>query len=91
MNDLISRKELLDRLRGNVLVDVTPELEKAIEDQPTAFDTEKVMEELNNCRKIMLSPTSKDCFGEECKENDCLACVFNKAMEVIEKGGIEEE
>lgn len=91
MNDLISRKELLDRLRGNVLVDVTPELEKAIEDQPTAFDKEKVMEKLNNCRKIMLSPTSKDCFGEECKENDCLACVFNKAMEIVRKGGIEEE
>lgn len=47
MSDLISRKALLDRLRGNVLVDVTPELEKTIEDQPTAFDVEKVMEELN--------------------------------------------
>ena len=60
-------------------------------DTQAAFDKEKVIEELDNCRKIMLSPTSKDCFGGECKENDCLACVFNKAMEVIEKGGIEEE
>jgi|GEM_PF-384144 hypothetical protein len=34
-NDLISRSALLDRLRGNVLIDVTSELEKAIQEQPT--------------------------------------------------------
>ena len=105
--DLISRETLIEEIMSfrcsltglrsgkGMLALVADQYRKSIlqiiEDQPTAFDTEKVMEELNNCRKIMLSPTSKDCFGEECKENDCLACVFNKAMEVIEKGGIEEE
>ena len=55
---------------------------------PTAFDTEKVIEELDKCKQIMLSPASKDCFGEECRENDCMACVFNKAIEIVEKGGV---
>lgn len=105
--DLISRETLIEEIMSfrcsltglrsgkGMLALVADQYRKSIlqiiEDQPTAFDVEKVMEELNNCRKIMLSPTSKDCFGGECKENDCLACVFNKAMEVIEKGGIEEE
>ena len=30
-DDLISRKALLDSLRGNVLVDVTPEIEKTVD------------------------------------------------------------
>ena len=30
------------------LIDVTPELEKEIEQQPTAFDKEKVIEEILN-------------------------------------------
>ena len=33
-NDLIRRGALMQSLRGNVLVDATPELEKAIEEQP---------------------------------------------------------
>lgn len=48
MSDLISRKVLLDRLRGNVLVDVTAELEKSIEEQPVAFDKKAVIKELNS-------------------------------------------
>lgn len=33
-NNMISRSALLDRLRGNVLIDVTSELEKEIQNQP---------------------------------------------------------
>lgn len=43
---LIDADELMDRLRGNVLIDVTTELEKTIADQQTAFDKEKVIDEL---------------------------------------------
>lgn len=45
---LIDADELMMRLRCNVLIDVTPELEKEIEQQPTAFDKEKVIEEILN-------------------------------------------
>ena len=48
IDDLINRKALLDSLRGNVLVDVTSELEEAIKGQPTVFDKEKVIEELED-------------------------------------------
>ena len=37
-DDLISRTALMQSLRNNVLVDVTPNLEQAIEEQPTAYD-----------------------------------------------------
>ena len=60
-----------------------------IDRQPTAFNKDKVVEVLDECRKIMLSPTNIDCFGEPCKESDCLACMFNKAIEIVEKGGID--
>lgn len=43
---LIDADRLMDNLRGNVLIDVTPELERAIEQQPAAFDKEKVIEKI---------------------------------------------
>lgn len=73
MSDLISRKALLDSLRGNVLVDVTPKLEEAIEDQPTAFDKEKVVLELQEAKELDVYVPLED------------------ALEIIRKGGIEEE
>lgn len=42
-NDLISRSALLQALKGNVLVDVTSNLENAIAEQPTAYDLDKVV------------------------------------------------
>lgn len=43
---LIDVDKLLSALRGKVLVDVTSELEKAISEQPTAYDVDKVVEQL---------------------------------------------
>ena len=45
---LIDADRQMDSLRGNVMIDVTPKLEQAIEQQPTAFDKEKVIEELED-------------------------------------------
>ena len=45
---LIDADELMMRLRCNVLIDVTPELEKEIEQQPTAFDKKKVIEKIKD-------------------------------------------
>ena len=36
----------------------------------------------------MISPVSQDCFGEECRYNDCMACVFAKAIEIVKRGGL---
>lgn len=35
---LIDADKLMDSLRGNVLVDVTPWLEEAIDEQPTVYE-----------------------------------------------------
>ncbi len=45
-DDLISRSALMQLLRGNVLVDVTSNLEQAIAELPTAYDVDKVIERL---------------------------------------------
>lgn len=74
-NDLISRKALLDSLRGNVLIDVTTKLEKTIQEQPIAFDKEKVINDLLNAS--ICSATDEDSFVE-----------LEEAIEIIEKGGV---
>lgn len=68
---LIDADKLMDSLKGNVLIDVTTELEKTIAEQQTAFDKEKVIEEL--------------------KEEGCIIDdeKGNRAIEIVEKGGIE--
>lgn len=73
---LIDADRLMDNLRGNVLIDVTPELEQAIEEQPTSFDKEKVIDELLNA--FISSAPDEDSFVE-----------LEEAIEIIEKGGIE--
>lgn len=101
MNDvLISRKNLLDSLRGNVLVDVTPELEKAIEDQPTAFDEEKVIEEIQKegdiaeLHQLNLLYDKKADNEEHFKRMQFeldrgYSVAMFRARKIVEKGGIE--
>ena len=60
-----------------------------IDEQPTAFDTDKVIEQLEEVEKIMTSPVTKDCFGEECRASDCTVCLISKAIEIVKGGGVE--
>lgn len=73
---LIDADRLMDNLRGNVLIDVTPELEQEIEEQPTSFDKEKVIDELLSAS--ICSAPDEDSFVE-----------LEEAIEIIEEGGIE--
>lgn len=41
----------MQSLRGNVLVDVTSNLEQAIDEQPTAYDVDKVVGQMEECIK----------------------------------------
>lgn len=59
----------------------------AVNDEPTAYDPDKVVEQLEEVEKIMTSPVNKDCFGEECKASDCMVCLISKAIEIV-KGGV---
>lgn len=84
-NDLISRKAVLeilydisDRNYGSLFGYGINKACDVIEHAETAFDKEKVIEELKQISKALLMV-----------ENFNGAACFDKAIEVIEKGGIE--
>ena len=58
----------------------------AAECAPTAFDKENVVEELNNLKDDLID--CNDLCGE-CLEIECDQCALKKAIEIVEKGGIE--
>ena len=63
--------------------------ETIIDEQPTAYDVDKVVEQLEEVEKIMTSPVNKDCFGEECRASDCTVCLISKAIEIVKGGGVD--
>ena len=87
MSDLISRKALLDRFRYG---DKESESDKAwicavrrmIKEQPTAFDREKVIEELNSERNLMYREDGT-LMGTRTQIS------IDRAVDIVEKGGIE--
>ena len=84
-NDLISRSALLQALKGNVLVDVTSSLENAIEEQPTAYDLDKVIEELDKFAHTDI------CYRNHCRyinadDIDCENCGALCALEIVKRG-----
>ena len=84
---LIDADELIDSL-GNSDMDFA--IGAVIDEQPTAFDVDKVVEQLEEVEKIMTSPVTKDCFGEECRASDCAVCLISKAIEIVKGGELNE-
>ena len=82
---LIDADELMDSLKGNVLIDVTTELEKTIAEQPTAFDKEKVIGKLKRLKTNAFGYYNQfddeQAFGE--------SAAYSATIEIVEKGGIE--
>ena len=64
-------------------------LGQVIDEQSTAFDVDKIAEQLEEVEKIMTSPVTEDCFGEECRASDCTICLISKAIEIVKGGGVE--
>lgn len=84
-DDLISRKSVLDVLNDvdqDGLLKISQIID-FIEDQPTAFDKEKVIEELYRY-------TAEECELHECgiRSEYCNVCMAKKAIEIVEKGGL---
>lgn len=89
---LIDADRLIDNLRGNVLIDVTPELEDTIAQQPTAFDKEKVIEELKSWEKASHDAGIQSTYAE--LDNKASGYyqesrAYHRAIRIVEKGGIE--
>lgn len=57
--------------------------------QPIVYDTDKVIAELESIKRIMESPVTQDCFAEECKAQDCMVCVIDRAIQIVKGGGID--
>lgn len=96
-NDLISRKALLQSLRNNVLVDVTPNLEQAIVEQPIAYDVDKVVEQLEklvNAEYEKEANCDENGFGDgeqiyEDGRTRGMYEAYGKALEIVRSGGVE--
>lgn len=86
---LIDADRLMDSLRGNVLIDVTTELENEVSEQPTAFDKEKVIEELREEAISELGITGSEFNADEGEYSAYCSITFSNAKEIVEKGGIE--
>ena len=67
---LIDADKLMDNLRGNVLVDVTPELEDAVAEQPTAQRWIPVSEQLPGTERILV--TNGEVVKEGYRRPDCV-------------------
>ena len=78
---LIDAERLMYSLRGNVLIDVTPELEETIAEQPTAFDKEKVIDELKSAENYL--------YVNGIRITNLKFIHPLTAIEIVEKGGIE--
>lgn len=84
---LIDADKIIDSLG---ISDIDLAIGAVIDEQPTVFDVDKVVEQLEEVEKIMTSPVTKDCFGEECRASDCTVCLISKAIEIVKGGELNE-
>ena len=82
---MIDAERLMYSLRGNILIDVTLELEETIAQQPTAFDKEKVIDELKRMEEESCKEWNE--YGDAASLGKVIT--FAEAIEIVEKGGIE--
>ena len=98
MSDLISRSEMIRAIEehyinltnNNVprsIPDFYSEMQKLVYNQPTAFDTEKVVEQIHDkychkCRNILGKQSSE----EYCKS---VKCKIDALCDIVKKGGVE--
>ena len=83
MGDLISRSQLLKEIEtwGGCV----EALHEYIQNMPTAYDVDKVVEELERIR------AKKTCNKEKCDTKEmCRICVVEDAIEIVKQGGEEQ-
>ena len=93
---LIDAERLMYSLRGNVLIDVTTELEETIAQQPTAFYKEKVIEELKAKAEDSRQCSELDAYKEIGTVEECQEAVeklkrAEEALNVILSGNYNDE
>ena len=84
-DDLISRKSLIENLNKFAPEHYNALVNDLIAKEPTAFDKEKVIEELKKHADIAFE--TDDAYGSEVAYGEWSA--YKQAEEIVEKGGIE--
>ena len=101
MSDLISRSELLKRFLVNKDGHRIPErdcdnlevtisvkdVKTIIKDQPTAYDVEKVVDELKEVHEKFCKNVACDELCEHCEEY----IMFNKNIKIVKQGGVADD
>ena len=85
---LINAEKLLNDLKKNALVNVNQGLEEVIKAQPTAFDLDKVLEDLEEYAysKDICSRHNGCPYGDD-EEIECANCAAIGALEIVKGGG----
>ena len=94
MSDLISRSELIEEIKSLSIIlngkqifsdDAKDTVLRIIKEQPTAYDIDKVVEELYEKRTEILLSNDYECeIINYCLDN------FDKAIEIVKEGGKNE-
>ena len=86
MSDLISRETVIDILKQTGIIqdnDIGHCVIEEINRIPTAYDIDKVVEELELIR------AKKTCNKEKCDTKEiCRICVVDDAIEIVKQGGV---
>ncbi|MEY8265112.1 hypothetical protein AALA79_01845 [Lachnospiraceae bacterium 64-25] len=102
-NDLISRSALLEEINNfsmritssvnataiTIMEETKKSIAKMIDEQPTAYDLDKVMERLEELREtVPVNRLLDDIIKDKPKELGQLMA-YRKAIEIVKSGGIE--
>ena len=92
---LIDADALYEKLQKDSTYDLDfmdSELREIIDNQPTAFDTEKVIEQLESEKRYGSKYDSyyeENLYRGEMFENDVNNKTIDKAIDIVKKGGVE--
>lgn len=95
MSDLISRSALIKYLTIDGYIPKA--IKEAIELQPTAYDVEKVVEELeeerisaeNEMHRLRDGEYALPCQFDRTDIEECIMETMSKAIDIVRKGGVE--
>lgn len=94
MSDLISRKSLKDRASEYALSsDEYNRFCKIIDGEPTAYDTDEIINELDNAKeKIATEEYCKNIIDTgNCENKDCFKCCAEYLINIVKRGNVMGE
>lgn len=101
MGRLIDADALIEAMdkRYNEKKDIVPnnlaegfmQMEKLIKEQPTAYDVEKVVAELEEAKEKIAKEDycrTKHYVENDCEHKDCFKCCAEHIIDIVRKGGV---